>query len=319
MMIKFNKFERVAGVFVLAAIIGSLTATIGIAIQKGWFTSKVEYKTILQSADGVHSGTLVQIAGLRAGSVNSVELISANEVLVKFEVFEKFKLRIRKDSEVLVIRPFVIGEKVFEITVGAEESEMLSPGSVIQARAGFDLMDLFSGKKLGPFLGTLEALVGNLQILVKAFADEKRMQSVVEMFDRMTPLINNMNNMSMRVVSLTDALMEKKKLVKVVDNVAVLTSELNKIVPQLNENSPDLGRQISSLVSNLSELTQEFKKLTPAIGVVAPELPRVSQRAIEGLDELVITLKALQKSFLLRGNVQDVKEEEMRQREPAGK
>ena len=73
------------------------------------------------------------------------------------------------------------------------------------------------------------------------------------------------------------------------------------------------------LVSNLGELTAEFKKLTPAIGVVAPELPRVSKRAIEGLDELVITLKALQKSFLLRGNVEDVKEEEMKRkmRQPA--
>lgn len=127
MRIKFNKFERIAGIFVFAAFIGLVAATVGIAIQKGWFASKVEYKTMLPSAEGVHSGTLVQIAGLRAGSVKSVDLISANEVQVKFEVFERFKNRIREDSMVQVIRPFVIGEKVFEVTVGTEESAELSP------------------------------------------------------------------------------------------------------------------------------------------------------------------------------------------------
>ena len=101
------------------------------------------------------------------------------------------------------------------------------------------------------------------------------------------------------------------------DNVILLTGELNKVLPQMNEDSPQMGKQLSMLVSNLSELTAEFKKLTPAIGVVAPELPRVSKRAIEGLDELVITLKAMQKSFFLRGNVEDVKDEEAKHREPA--
>ena len=241
MRVKFNKFERVAGVFVLAALIGSLAATAGIAIQKGWFASKVEYKTMLPSAEGVHSGTAVQIAGLRAGSVKSVELISAKEVLVKFEVFEKFKHRIREDSEVQVIRPFVIGEKVFEITVGSEDSTVVSPGELITAREAFDLMDLFSGRKLGPFLGTLEALVSNLQILVEAFADEKRMKSFVKMFDRMTPLISNMNTMSKRIINISDTVMRKKKLGKMLDNVILLTGELNKVLPQMNEDSPEMG------------------------------------------------------------------------------
>lgn len=318
MRIKFNKFERVAGIFVLAAFIGAITATAGIAIQKGWFASKLEYKVVLPSAEGIHSGTMVQIAGLRAGSVKNVDLVSANEVLVTFEVFEKFKNRIRKDSELQVVRPFVIGEKVFEITIGSEEAEVLPAGSTIVSKSSFDLMDLFSGRKLSPFLGTLEALVENLQILVEAFADENRMKSFVEMFDRMTPLINNMNKMSKKIIHLSDTVLQDKKLAKTLDNVLLLTGELNKVLPQMNEDSPEMGKQLAMLLTNLSELTAEFKKLTPAIGVIAPELPRVSHRAIEGLDELVITLKAIQKSFLLRGNVEDVKEEEKnRLRKPA--
>jgi phospholipid/cholesterol/gamma-HCH transport system substrate-binding protein len=46
-------------------------------------------------------------------------------------------------------------------------------------------------------------------------------------------------------------------------------------------------------------------------------LPRATKRAVEALDEMVVTLKALQKSFLLSGKVKDVKEEEQeRERKP---
>jgi phospholipid/cholesterol/gamma-HCH transport system substrate-binding protein len=49
---------------------------------------------------------------------------------------------------------------------------------------------------------------------------------------------------------------------------------------------------------------------------MAPELPHASARALEALDETVVTLKALQKSFVLRGSVKEVREEEAK-REPA--
>lgn len=319
MKVKFNKFERVAGIFVLAALVGSFSATLGVAIQKGWFASKVTYKTILGSADGIYNGTIVQIAGLRAGSVKSVELVSNDEVLVEFEIFEKFQNRVRQDSFVQVIRPFVIGEKVFDVTVGTKEFEAIKPGEVVPSKPGLDLMDLFSGRKLAPFINTINALAINLQTLAEAFADNKRTHSFVELFDNLNPLVKNLNSMSQKVVNVTDIVTEKKRLHQVLDNVILITHELNQVLPEMNKELPTLGQDISQMVRNLNELTEEFKKLTPAIGVIAPDLPRVSKRAVEGLDELVVTLKALQKSFLLRGNVRDVKEEEssLNQREPA--
>ena len=310
MRIKFNKFERVAGIFVLTAIIGSIVSTAGIAIEKGWFSSKVEFQTVLESAEGIHAGTVVQIAGLRAGSVKNVELISDNEVLVKFEIFEKFHSRVRKDSEMQVIRPFIIGERVFEIAVGTEDQPIMERGSLIITKKSFDIMDLVSGRKLAPFLGTIEALTENLQILAKAFADEKRTLAFVKLFDQLNPLVTNMNKMAKQVVGVTNVVTRKNRLEKVVQNLVSLTTELNVIVPQLTSESPTIGTQMAQLLGSLAELTNEFKKLTPTINAVAPELPRASQRAIEALDETVVTLKAIQKSFLLRGNVEEVKEEE---------
>lgn len=318
MKIKFNHYERVAGLFVGAALVGSLAVTVGVALKKGWFSSKVEFQTTVENAEGLHEGTSVQVAGLRAGSVTSVELQSADEVLVRFKVLEKFHKRIRSDSHVQVIRPFIIGEKVLDITVGSESEPQIPAGGTITSVKSIDVMDLVSGRKLGPFLGTVEALSQNLRVLAEAFADPQRMKSFVSIFDRLDPLVTNLNKMAAGVTKVTDAATKKERIEILISNLTLMASEMGKVIPILAKEGPTMAEKLPQLVDNLAQLTEEFKKLTPAITAVAPELPRASQRAIEALDEAVITLKAMQKSFFLRGSVSDVKEEEeKRNRQPA--
>lgn len=296
MKIKFNKFERVAGVFVLIAIIGSFVATVGIAVKKGWFEKKIVYVTALESADGLHSGTRVQVAGLRAGAVEEVELISAEEVRVKFNVFQRFQKRIRKDSQLSVIRPFIIGEKVLEVSVGSDEEEMLQPGSLIVSKPVVDIMDLVSGKKLAPFLSSLEGILQNLKVLAEAFAAPKRSKAMITMFDKMNPLMDGLNKMS--------------------DQVAEMSEHMNKMLPSMVKHGPETALQMTRLVENMNILSEE---LTPAMKEVGPKLPYASIRALEALDEAVVVLKAMQKSFMLSGSVKDVREEEKKRkkRKPA--
>lgn len=297
MIIKFNKIERVAGLFIVTAFVGAIVLTGLAAIKKGWFQKKIDYKTQVMSADGLRPGTPVTISGIRAGEITDVELLSADNIIVHFEVFDKFQKQIRKDSKVNILRPFVIGDKAIEITVGSSELDMVEKGAFIESEMTFDMMDLVNGKKLGPFIGTLEGLMQNISRLATAFADPKRTEALIKMFDRMDPLVMNLSKMSIEVTK--------------------TTTEINRFLPQIYKESPQVGQQISQLVGHLNLLTS---KLTPAFNELGPDLPRVSRRAVEALDEMVVTLKAIQRSFLLSGKVEDVKEEEARERKrkPAG-
>lgn len=312
MKIKFNKFERVAGLFVLTALIGSLAAALGIAAKKGWFSSKVPFETVMKSADGIHAGTVVQIAGLRVGSVSDVELMSAEKIRVKFEVFEKFHTQIRKDSVVQVFRPFIIGDKVLEVSVGSQDQELLASGEYIQLKESFDIMDVVSGKKMGPFVETVEKLTSSMKSLGEAFMDPERTKALVKMFDRLAPLLANVNDMAVGMVKITDTVLRQKRLETLVTNLNEVTDGLVQLIPPLVKESPDAGVQLGQMVRNLNILTQEMQKLTPAISAVAPELPKTSLKAVEALNETVVLLKALQKSFFLKGSVEAVKEEERR-------
>lgn len=318
MKIKFNKFERVAGLFVLAAIFGGIAASVGVAIKKGWFEAKIHLETTLETADGVRVGTQVQMAGLRAGSVTEVDLRSANEVRVRFEISEKFHEKVREDSVVRVIRPFIIGEKVLDVSVGTETFKVVSERGSLRSEATADVMDLISGRTLGPHLATMGKMMENLRFVAEALLDPERSKAIVRMFDEISPLLKSASQLTKEGVSLLQDVNKKKKLVRILDNVVAMTDEVIRVLPTLQKESPQLAADLSKIARNMAVLTDELQKTLPVLQQVGPELPRTSRRAIEALDETVVTLKALQKSFLLRGNVKEVRDEEaLRGRQPA--
>ncbi len=310
MKFTFNKFERVAGMFVLTAIVGGLAATIGVAIKRGWFEPKVDLETSFASADGLHAGTTVQMAGLRAGSVDTVDLKSNNEVRVRFTIGRKFHGRVRRDSVVRVMRPFIIGEKVLDISVGSDASEVLPENSVLDSEESTDIMELLNGRKIGPYLATLTQMMENLKFVAEAFLDPERSKTIVKIFDELSPLVRNMNGMSKEVTALIRTTTKNDRLTITLDNLVALTNELVHVLPEFRKNSPDLAQDLTKIAKNTALLTDELQKFLPLLSSAAPEIPNASRRALEALDETVVTLKALQKSFILRGNVKEVREEE---------
>ena len=316
MKIRFNKFEKVAGLFVGGSILACVVGLSAIAVKNGWLALKDKYVAELESGDGVHAGTSVQMSGLRVGSVSKVELDSNDKVRIEFQVLEKFAHRIRKDSRVNIYRPFILGDKVLDITVGTEHEEMVGPGEKLPVSASYDVMDLLSGRKMGEILTSFDRLANSMRIFGEAFADGERTKAFVKTIDRLNPLVENLNKMSVEIVKITSVVNKKERAEVIIGNLAEVSRELQKIMPELSREVPDIGQQMGQIVKNLNVLTTEFQKLTPAIGAIAPELPRTSRRAVEALDETVVLLKALQRSFLLRGKVEEVKEEEQK-RAPA--
>jgi phospholipid/cholesterol/gamma-HCH transport system substrate-binding protein len=308
--IKFNKFERVAGLFVGAALFGFIVSMISVAVKQGWFDSKTYWTTSFDSGDGVHPGTSVQIQGLKAGSVEEVDLTSDNKVLVKFYVLNRFESKVKKDSVAQLIRPFVIGERVLDISVGSVEAQVLPPEAFMKSQENVDLMTLMSGRQLGDYLKTMSGMMDNLKFLAEAFLDRNRTQTFINAFDRIEPLLKNLNTMSMEVIKLSKSATKDDNLGLVLKELATTTHELNQILPEMNRQSPQMAKDMSQLVKNLSVLTEEFKVVIPALAEVAPDLPRTSRRAVEALDQAVVLIKAMQKSFFVKSNADEVRKEE---------
>ncbi len=316
MRIKFNYYERIAGIFVITAILGALASSVGVAIKRGWLESKVSLRTNLESADGLRIGTQVQVAGLKAGSVTDIELKSDNSILVHFEVKSRFFDRIKKDSYVQVTRPFIIGEKILDVSVGSDESKQVAKLELIPSKQTLDIMDLMSGKRLGPLLSNFTKLLENMKFIADAFVDKKRGKDFIEIYDQLKPTLKNVNQMSTQLTTLTRNMNKNLKLIKTLDNISLTSSEVNKILPAFSEQAPELGKDVTQLTKNLAAITQELQVFLPMVREMAPEVPAVSNRAIEALNETVVLLKALQKTWVLKSASEEVREEEDK-RKPA--
>lgn len=318
MKIKFNLFERVAGLFVLVAVGVSLAATIGMGIKKGWFDPKVELKTYVGSAEGLNPGTSVRFSGLRIGSVDSIDLISSNEVVVRFKVLKRFAKRITSKSEVHVVRPFVIGEKVLEIHDGSMKGKAIKDGDVLVAQYSPDLLEIIGSSKLGSYLDSLSSTMANLQKLAEAFLSNERSDKIIELFDQLFPLMEQMNAMATEVSTLSASLNDQKKMANVLDDFLKISKQMNRALPAVASDMPELSSNVLKLTNNLNQLTNDMKEIVPIFKQVAPEIPNATQKAVRALDETVITLKAMQKTWMLRSNVKEVIEEE-KKRKPASK
>lgn len=305
----FNKYERIAGLFVLVATIGLLGLTSAVIVKKGWFASKTSYHTFLQTAGGIHVGTNVNIFGLQAGWVEDVELVSAGKVRVTFEVLNKYKHYVTQDSHVQVIRPFVVGEKVIELSIGQTNQDLVSEGGHVPSITGIDVVDLLSGRLLGPLMDTLTAIASDMQLFTHTLNDDDIKTPLTQLVNQVQPLISNMNNMSREVAKMTASLNDKQLLVKNMQSLQEITEQLNAVLPELLEHAPEMAERLPVLINNMAEMSSEIHKLTPAMAELAPQIPAATERAIQAVEEAVVTMKALQKSFLLKGKVKDVRKE----------
>src|SRR5690606_38215593 len=172
--VKFSRHEKVAGAFVLAALFSLLLAFGIVALKQGWLEPKISLQTYLEEADGLRRGTSVQMAGLKVGSVSEILLEAKGKILVVFQVQKSYFNKIRSDSVVSVTRPFLIGEKVLDVSLGSPEGQAVASGATLDSEVRFDMMDLLNGRKLGSIFSNMNDALANLQSLIEAFSDKQR-------------------------------------------------------------------------------------------------------------------------------------------------
>ena len=313
MKLGISKIERTAGIFVVLAgslFVGSMFF---VAVKQGWFSRDFSYKTNFAQGEGIHPGTLVQIAGLRAGKVDSVRLDENDRIEVVLKIDEQFHTRVKKDSMARMIRPFIIGDKVIEVTLGSKTSPVISDHGEIMGQETTDIMDLLGGGRLGPYLATLDSMLQNIQKLVGAFAAPERANAMITLMDELVPTLQDMRE-------LTGQMTKNKAMSRTLANFSKLGDDMNRMLPLLEkfvQYLPQLGQMTTETMGQVSQLTAEMNKFLPIFAKIAPQLPEVSQKSVQALREAVVVLRAMQKSFLLKGSVKEVQEEEQKAREPA--
>lgn len=281
-------------------------------LHRGLLKGYSSYTATVTSADGIRVGTRIEMAGLRVGYVESLGLQPDNRILLGIAIEDAFANRVRRDSRLEVIRPFVIGEKSL-ILSGGGDAPLLAEGSEIATTEVAGLTDLFNGRRLSPYLGTLERVAEEMNRLAEALLAQNGSESLLRSISSLPQLISELTVMSKEMSGVGRQLGAAKHLEKLIASASTISVQLAAV----SDKTPELAASVTTVMRNLALASEEFQKVLPQLAAAAPEIPKSTRRMVEAIDEAVVVLKAMQKSFLLRSAAREVREEESVKRAPA--
>jgi phospholipid/cholesterol/gamma-HCH transport system substrate-binding protein len=283
MISKRSLFIFVAvGVLFFGLIVGLAART------QGWFAPHDYYNVKVDSADGLNGGTAVFMSGLKVGQVQNVDFQDGNQIVMHLKVQSRYADRIRKDSKISVGRPFIIGEKAVSISPGSPNAEIVPPDSTLVAEKSMELTDLLSGGTLTPYITTFTRLLDQLKIVVEGDGTPQGV-NLLKVYAQAYTSLKAIESLSTDVHSVRKDFLQSSDMKSLVKNASGASQDIQPLMAELNKAVP--------------ALTQLSQQLT----VMMPEMART-------LSETATTMAALQRSFILRGAVADLKEEEAKKK-----
>jgi|GEM_PF-286485 len=124
-----------AGIFTLLGLTIFIGAIFIFGSKQNLFSSTFMLKTRFKSADGLRSGALVMMNGVKIGAVKVVELRrdTATYVYSEMEIESEFKPLVRRSAVALVSQVGLIGDKIVEVSSGDPNDAEVVAGAYIRS------------------------------------------------------------------------------------------------------------------------------------------------------------------------------------------
>ncbi|MFN8370571.1 MAG: MlaD family protein [Bacteriovoracaceae bacterium] len=280
----------------------SIIFFIYLGIENMWFDNSKEYKTKLSEADGLRSGTLVTLSGLRVGEVVKLKVDDDNKIIATFKVKSSLAHKIKEGTVVHVVRSFVIGDKRLDISPGPKENASIPEGGIVPGIESFEIADLLSGKKVGEIMGKLDSLINAVNALSMVGAKVKP-EELVALYQLILPTVKKLNQVLVNADGvLIEVAKEKNAISPMLRNSSSILAGTDKIIKPIAANE----KLIKDMVGNLALLTEEVAKD-----------PQLAKKMLTALNETIVTLKAIQRTWMLSSHVKAVEEESKKDKEVA--
>lgn len=255
------------GIFVLLLLILFIAFVLTIGRQTRLFEERYALRAAFRDIQGLTVGAPVRLAGVNVGAVQRITF-SADptdpRVHVEVTVDRSFQPRIREDSQVTIGTIGLVGDKVFEVTVGSETARVLQAGDVLQSSEPVDFARLFAqgGEVLQGLAGAsraLEAVLekvekgkGLLPTLITDEAGGKLVRDLAVTAETMRMI----SEQAEKGEGLLGALLTDPSGAQIVRDLRTVAANLNEITTALAEGKGTLGALIQdpTVYEDLSSL-----------------------------------------------------------------
>lgn len=293
--ISYSTQERIVGTFVLVAVF----ILIGLLLSSGKAQNLFEdYITIygeLQSIQPINKDTEVNISGLPAGSVSSVDITDDNKIILTMQILKKYHNLLREDS-VANLSSFnfaVVQKSVIEISAGSSQAALLKDGSTLAINEAFNVKELIG--KIEPIFSTLEDSIKKMNNILTVIDNQKLGDSIEKINHILTAI-------------------DKQKLAETLDNAHGISADMRDISGQVQSGKGLIGstiyqgkmqNDIKAITVNMVEITNDLKVMMKMLNKQVEAMPELVNKIGPLLNEADKTIKASQRIWPLSSAIEE--------------
>lgn len=263
------------GIFIITGLFLFVFALFYIGSKENLFTNTFNVYAVFSNVSGLTQGNSVQYAGINVGTVESIEILSVDEVRVNMNLVSDVQKFIKKDSKATISSDGLVGSKIVSITPGKVNSVMIEHGDSIHSVNPVSMGDIINNlnesskeaeviaKELTEIMSKINNGEGTLGKLVNNSSMYDNLDSLLNSFAGSTAQINNILTQTSNTIDLVaQDIQEMQGSVKlIVTNVGDITSKINSSQSLVGTLLTDtvFANNIKGVVKNANFTTQNLE------------------------------------------------------------
>ena len=291
------------GIFIIAGLTLFGLGIFLVGSRHEAFTHHVLLFTEFADLDGITKGSKVQVAGMDAGQVTTIDVPQTpnGHFRVQMKVDDQLRGLVRTDSVVTVDTEGVVGDAFLTIHPGSPRAGVAQADSVLQSKAPITLSDLLNhglgvmndadttmkqlGGKLNVALDGVNGAVGNANDLLVGLKegrgtagmflrDDKMAAQIRETMTNVQSTTSNLNQASVRVNSVVADVQQRQlpqKLDETMSKIDSATSQADATIGQVRQSLAQALGPDANGVTAAQNINETLSNINAATGNMAED------------------------------------------------
>jgi phospholipid/cholesterol/gamma-HCH transport system substrate-binding protein len=311
-----HKRAVIVGAFVFIALVIFVLGVMTLGGQKSLFNKGATINAVFNEVNGLQAGNNVWFAGVKIGTVQSINFEKDGRVKVEMNIEEDYLSIIKKDTRAKVGSDGFIGNKLIVLYGGTSSAAVVQNGNTlaVEQAVGMEQMmatlqennqnlltitsnfktlsdQMVAGKgTVGRLLNDDQLFTDLQQSLVTIRAAASNAQQMVVNVSDYTDKLNTKGSLANDLVTDTVVFSRLRSTVREID---ALSNKANDVMLTLNEASRNINQKLNDNASPVGMLLNDKE--------TASELRATIKNLQAGTQKLDENMEALQHNFLLRG------------------
>lgn len=283
--------------------------------DQNMFGNTFTIKARFENVQGLVPGNNVRYAGIEAGTVKKLAIISDTVIEVTMIIDNKIKPFIRSNALAAIGTDGLMGNKVVNITASPQPAPLVAEGGLLQVKKGVDMDEIL--QTLNKTNNDVAVIAGNLKTTVQRINNSTGMWKLLNdnsIPDHLRTAASNVQLATARAAELTNDLSvivndvrsgkgSVGALLKDTAFVNSLNATLKKIT-EVGDHADKLAATIDETVANVQDDLQHGKGTANMVlkdSMLALKLNASMENIQRGTDAFSQNMEALKHNFLFRG------------------